>query len=107
MKIPTYAKPVGVIFIIAFGTGIGLYVAFGFVSPDQYMVATEVEQIEEVIEETIPEGPLFTISMLAGSDVQGAPDYDPDEALVPQGHIIEWVNDDEISHTATTSVDLR
>ena len=106
MKIPVYAKPVGVIFIIAFGTGIGLYVAFGFVSPDQYMVATEVEQIEEVVEEAIPEGPLFTISMLAGSDVQGAPDYDPDEALVPQGHIIEWVNDDAMSHTATSSVDF-
>tara|TARA_B100000965_G_scaffold396893_1_gene412574 strand:+ start:112 stop:615 length:504 start_codon:yes stop_codon:yes gene_type:complete len=106
MKIPTYAKPVGVIFIIAFGTGIGLYMAFGFVSPEQYMVATEVEQIEEVIEEAIPEGPLFAISMLAGSADQGAPDYDPDEALVPQGHIIEWVNDDEVAHTATSSVDF-
>ena len=50
MKIPVYAKPVGVIFIIAFGTGID-FTAFGFVSPDQYMVATEVEQIEEVVEE--------------------------------------------------------
>ena len=106
MKIPVYAKPVGVIFIIAFGTGIGLYVAFGFVSPDQYMVATEVEQIEEVIEEAIPEGPLFVISMLAGSDVQGAPDYDPDEAIVPQGHVIEWVNNDAMPHTATSSVDF-
>ena len=80
--------------------------AFGFVSPDQYMVATEVEQIEEVVEEAIPEGPLFTISMLAGSDVQGAPDYDPDEALVPQGHVIEWVNVDDVAHTATSSVDF-
>ena len=106
MKMPAYAKPVGVIFILAFGTGIGLYMVFGFVGPDQYMVTSQVSEVEEVIEETIPEGPLFTISMLAGSDVQGAPDYEPDEAIVPQGHIIEWVNDDAMSHTATSSVDF-
>ena len=106
MKMPAYAKPVGVIFILAFGSGIGLYIVFGFVGPDQYMVTTGVEEIEEAVEEAIPEGPLFMISMLAGADVQGAPDYDPDEAVVPQGHIIEWVNDDAMSHTATSSVDF-
>ena len=106
MKMPTYLKPVGVIFILAFGTGIGLYMAFGFVSPEQYLVATEVEEAVEVIEETVPEGPLFVISMLAGSAEQGAPDYEPDEAIVSQGHIIEWINDDEVSHTATSSVDF-
>ena len=61
MKMPTYLKPIGVIFILAFGTGIGLYMAFGFVSPEQYLVATEVEEAVEVIEETVPEGPLFVI----------------------------------------------
>ena len=44
--------------------------------------------------------------MLAGSAEQGAPDYEPDEAIVSQGHIIEWINDDEVSHTATSSVDF-
>ena len=106
MKMPTYLKPIGVIFILAFGTGIGLYMAFGFVSPEQYLVATEVEEAVEVIEEAVPEGPLFVISMLAGSAEQGAPDYEPDEAIVSQGHIIEWINDDEVSHTATSSVDF-
>jgi len=106
MKMPTYLKPVGVIFILAFGTGIGLYMAFGFVSPEQYLVATEVEEAVEAIEEAVPEGPLFVISMLAGSAEQGAPDYEPDEAIVSQGHIIEWINDDEVSHTATSSVDF-
>ena len=106
MKLPTYAKPVSVIFVLAFGTGIGLFMVFGFVSPEQYLVASEVEEIEVVVEETIPEGPLFVISMLAGSAEQGAPDYDPDEALVPQGHVIEWVNDDDVAHTATSSVDF-
>ena len=105
MKMPVYAKPVGVIFILAFGTGIGLYMGFGFVSPEQYMVTTEVEEIEEIAE-TIPEGPLFMISILAGSAEQGAPDYEPDEATVSQGHVIEWMNDDAVSHTATSSVDF-
>ena len=106
MKMPTYAKPVGVIFILAFGTGIGLYMAFGFVSPEQYMVTTEIEEVEKVVEEVIPEGPLFMISILADSDVQGNPDYDPDEAVVSQGHIIEWVNEDDVPHTATSSEDF-
>ena len=108
MKMPTYAKPVGVIFIIAFGTGIGLWIAFGYVSPEQYLVTTDIAEVEEVavIEEVIPEGPLFMISILADSDVQGNPDYDPDEARIQQGHIIEWVNEDDVPHTATSSVDF-
>jgi len=106
MKMPVYAKPVGVIFVLAFGTGIGLYMAFGFVGPDPYMIASEVSEVEEAVEEAIPEGPLFMISMLAGSAEQGAPDYEPDKAIVSKGHIIEWVNDDAMSHTATSSVDF-
>ena len=106
MKMPMYAKPVGVIFIIAFGTGIGLYVTFGFVGPDQYLVSTGVEEIEEIVEEVIPEGPLFMISILADSDIQGNPDYDPDEATVQQGHIIEWMNEDDLPHTVTSSEDF-
>jgi len=106
MKIPMYAKPVGVIFVLAFGTGIGLYMAFGFVGPDQYMVTPQATEIEEAVEETIPEGPLFMISILAGSADQGAPDYEPDEAVISQGHIIEWMNNDSVSHTATSSVDF-
>ena len=106
MKMPTYAKPVSVIFILAFGTGIGLYMAFGFVGPDTYLVPSEVPEVEEVVEEVIPEGPLFVISILAGSAEQGAPDYEPDEAIFSQGHIIEWINDDNVAHTATSSVDF-
>ena len=106
MKMPVYAKPVSVIFILAFGTGIGLYMVFGFVGPDQYLVATSTEEIEEVVEEVIPEGPSFMISILADSDIQGNPDYDPDEATVSQGHIIEWVNEDDLPHTVTSSEDF-
>jgi len=106
MKMPTYAKPIGVIFILAFGTGIGLYMVFGFVGPDQYMVTSQVSEVEEAIEEAIPEGPLFIISILVNSAEQGNPDYEPDEALVSQGHIIEWMNEDAVSHTATSSLDF-
>ena len=106
MKIPVYAKPVGVIFVLAFGTGIGLYMAFGFVGPDQYMVTNQVTEVEEAIEEAIPEGPIFIISILAGSAEQGAPDYEPDKAIISQGHVIEWMNDDAVPHTATSSVDF-
>ena len=106
MKMPIYAKPVSVIFVLAFGTGIGLYMAFGFVGPDQYMVAPQATEVEEAIEEAIPEGPSFMISILVDSAEQGNPDYEPDEAIVSQGNIIEWMNDDAVSHTATSSVDF-
>jgi len=105
MKIPQYAKPIGVIFILAFGSAIGLYVAFGYVGPDGYLVASEVEEIV-VVEEILPTGPMFAISILAGSAEQGNPDYGPDEAFVSQGHVIEWTNEDEMSHTVTSSLDF-
>ena len=106
MKVPQYAKPVGIIFILAFGSAIGLYVGFGYVGPDSYLVASEVEEVVEEVADVIPSGPLFTISILAGSAEQGNPDYDPDEAFVSQGHVIEWTNDDEVSHTVTSSLDF-
>ena len=56
--------------------------------------------------EVIPDGPIFAISILAGSSEQGNPDYDPDETNISQGHVIEWVNDDELPHTVTSSVDF-
>ena len=106
MKIPQYAKPVGVIFILAFGTAIGLYVAFGFVGPDGYLVASQIEEVPEMVEEIMPTGPVFGISILAGSAEQGNPDYEPDESIVSQGYVIEWLNNDEMPHTVTSSVDF-
>jgi len=105
MKVPQYVKPIGVIFILAFGSAIGMYVAFGFVGPDGYLVASEIEIVEE-IEDVIPTGPIFAISILAGSAEQGNPDYSPDEAIIPQGHTIQWTNEDEMSHTVTSSLDF-
>ena len=105
MKIPQYVKPIGIIFILAIGSGVGLYVAFGFTGPDAYLVTEEVVEVEEIIE-VIPEGPIFAISILAGSAEQGNPDYEPDESIISQGYVIEWLNNDEMPHTVTSSIDF-
>jgi len=44
--------------------------------------------------------------MLTNSAVQGNPDYDPDVAYVPKGHVVEWTNEDSFAHTATSSEDV-
>ena len=104
MKHQQYLKPVGSIVGMASAAGIIAWIAFGFVSPDQYMIPQEVA-VEEP-EEIAPAGPVYTIRMLEGSDVQGAPDYDPDEAGVQQGHVVEWINEDIVEHTATSFEDV-
>ena len=103
MKFPTYAKPISVIFILASVAAISAYVGFGFVGPDTYLISEEI--VEEIVEEVTPLGPVYSISILAGSGEPGNPDYDPDVANVPQGYIIEWTNNDELAHTVTSSLD--
>lgn len=106
-KKPQYAKPVGAIFALAAAAGIITFVAFGFISPDTYMIDEEAMQAtEETVEEVTPTGPVFSIAILEGSAEQGAPDYDPDVANVPQGYIVEWTNVDSVAHTVTSSVDF-
>ena len=105
MKFPTYAKPISIIFILSAVAAISAYVGFGFVGPDQYMIADVVEDVEEV-EELTPTGPVYSIAILAGSAEEGMPDYEPDVANVPQGHIIEWTNEDTVAHTVTSSLDF-
>ena len=104
MKHPNYLKPVGSIVGIAAATGIIMWVAFGFVSPDTYMIPQQVE-VEESVEE-IPKGPVFAVGILEGSSVEGNPDYDPDVAVVSQGYVVEWTNADSAAHTATSAVDF-
>jgi plastocyanin len=107
MKIPEYAKPVTGIFILAAGAGIAAYVGFGLVGPDTYLIGEQpVEEIKEEVEEAMPKVPVFRILILAGSSVQGNPDYEPDLAHVTKGNIIEWANDDDTIHTATSAVDF-
>lgn len=106
MKYPIYAKPVSVIFILAAGSAIAAYIGFGLVGPDPYLIREEIEEVVEEIEELTPLAPGFSISILASSSIEGAPDYEPDVANVPQGIVIEWTNDDEVAHTVTSSLDF-
>ncbi|WKT57837.1 copper-binding protein [Candidatus Nitrosotenuis chungbukensis] len=104
MKMPQYAKPVSIIFILAVGAAIASYVAFGLMGPSQYLVPPPVE--EEIVPEVpVSTAPVFKISILKDSSMQGNPDYDPDMAQVPMGNVIEWTNDDMAAHTVTSAAD--
>src|SRR3970040_1760307 len=103
MKMPQYAKPVGVIVGLASATGIIMWFAFGLVSPDTYMINEPIVEVPEIVQ---PTGPIFAITILENSAIQGNPDYEPDVAHVPKGHIIEWTNADTVAHTVTSSVDF-
>jgi plastocyanin len=103
MKMPQYAKPVSIIFILAVGAAVASYVAFGLVGPSQYLVPPPVEEEEPAA--PVSTAPVFKISILKDSSVQGNPDYDPDMAQVPIGNVIEWTNDDAAAHTVTSAAD--
>jgi len=104
MKHPTIVKPVGSIVAMAAATGIIMWFSFGFVSPDAYMIPQQVG-VEEPVEEVLL-APIFAIQILPGSSEQENPDYNPDGAVVTQGHIVKWVNLDSVIHTVTSSVDF-
>jgi plastocyanin len=42
------------------------------------------------------------ITILAGSSVQGSPDYEPEDTEVPINENIVWVNEDTVPHTSTS-----
>jgi plastocyanin len=104
MKMPQYAKPVSIIFIIAVGAAVAAYVGFGLFGPSPYLVPPPT-QVEEKVEEPTPTAPIFAISILKGSATQGNPDYDPDVAQVPLGAAITWTNHDTVAHTVTSAAD--
>jgi len=106
MKMPQYVKPVGLIFIFAVGLGITTFFAFGIFGPTGYLLPEVVEEVLEEIVQEIPESKIFAISILVGSAEQGNPDYDPDVGTIPQGFVIEWTNEDQVSHTVTSSLDF-
>ncbi|HXV66114.1 MAG TPA: plastocyanin/azurin family copper-binding protein [Nitrosopumilaceae archaeon] len=106
MKYPVYAKPVSVIFILGVLAGVSAYVGFGFVGPQPYLIAEE-KTIEETIEEiAVPKVAQHTVSILPDSSIQGNPDYEPDVINVPKGNVIEWINNDNVPHTVTSSLDF-
>jgi len=101
-KMPERVKPIGSIIVLAAATGIISFVAFGFVSPDTYLIAEEIVEVED----SGPTGPIFPITILANSSVKGNPDYDLDVSYVQKGYIVEWANADSFAHTVTSSVDV-
>ena len=105
MKHPEFLKPIGAISGMAAATGIIVWVAFGIVGPDSYMIPP-VEIAEEPTEDLTPSGPIFAIEILKDSVTEGNPDYSPDVATVQQGHVIEWTNADSAAHTVTSSADF-
>jgi len=104
MKHPNIVKPIGSIAVMASATGIIMWFAIGFVSPDTYMIP-EVVGVDEPTEEIAPTGPIFAIQILEGSAEEGNPDYEPDVAVVTQGYTVEWTNVDSVTHTVTSAVD--
>ena len=106
VKMPQFVKPVGLIFIFAIALGITVFFGFGILGPTGYLLPEVVEEAVEEIVQEIPESEIFAISILAGSDEQGNPDYDPDTATISQGFVIEWTNNDEVMHTVTSSLDF-
>jgi plastocyanin len=104
MKMPQYVKPIGVIVILASATGIIMWFAFGLVSPDTYMINEPIVE-DEPVNEIKSTSPVFAITILENSSIQGNPDYEPDVAHVPKGNIAEWTNADTVAHTVTSSLD--
>ena len=105
MKHPTLVKPIGSIVGMSAATGIIVWFAFGFVSPDTYMIPQQIG-VDEPHEDLTPSGPMFAVEILKDSAEEGNPDYAPDVAIVTQGYVVEWVNADSAAHTVTSSVDF-
>ncbi len=103
MKHSTIVKPIGTIAAMASAVGIIMWISFGvFSSPDTYMIPQQAG-IEEPTEDLAPSGPTYPIEILAESSIEGNPDYAPDKAVVPHGHVIEWINADSAVHTVTNT----
>ena len=103
MKHPSIVKPIGSIVGMSAAVGIIMWVAFGFVTPDTYIIPQQVVVDEGVEEDVAPTGPIYEIDMLVDSSIDGNPGYGPEVAMVPQGHTIRWTNVDTAAHTVTST----
>jgi len=107
MKMPQYVRPVGIIITLAVCIGITTFFAFGVFGPSEYLISDVIEDAaEEIVDVVEPSSQIFAITVLVGSAEQGNPDYQPDNALVEKGYVIEWTNEDEVMHTVTSSLDF-
>ena len=106
MKIPQYAKPISVIFILAAGVGIASFVTLGFVGPGaQFSLQPPVEEPEKPVEQ-VPVVKAIPVEILVGASIPDNPDYDPDALTVNKGDVVEWTNNDNVMHTVTSQADL-
>ncbi|HSD04680.1 MAG TPA: plastocyanin/azurin family copper-binding protein [Nitrosopumilaceae archaeon] len=108
MKVPQYAKPISVIFILAAGVGIASFVTLGFVGPGaQFSLQPPVmEEAEKPMEEPIPvTANIVSVEILAGASIPDSPDYSPEPVTVTKGDVIEWTNNDNVMHTVTSLAD--
>jgi plastocyanin len=109
MKMPQYAKPISVIFIMAAGVGIASFVSLGFVGPGaQFSLQPPVmeEETEKPAEEPLPvTANVVPVEILAGAATPDNPDYSPDPITVTKGDVIEWTNNDNVMHTVTSLAD--
>lgn len=112
MKIPQYAKPISVIFVLAAGVGLATFVTLGFVGPGaQFSLVPPVMEEEKVkpVEPAKPAAPaanVMAVEILAGASTQGNPDFNPDVVTASKGDVIEWTNNDNVVHTVTSSADF-
>lgn len=112
MKIPQYAKPISVIFILAAGVGLATFVTLGFVGPGAQfslvppVMEEEEEKPSESAEPIPPTANVIPVEILAGAATPDNPDYNPDVVTVSKADVIEWTNNDNVIHTVTSSVDF-
>ena len=108
MKIPQYAKPISVIFVLAAGVGLASFVTLGFIGPGaQFSLVPPVqeENVEKPAPPVAPAANVISVAILAGAQTQGNPDYDPDVVTATKGDVIEWTNNDSVVHTVTSAAD--
>jgi len=107
MKMPQYAKPISVIFILAAGVGIASFVVLGFVGPGaQFSLQPPVQEVETPKPtEEIPVVKAIPVEILAGASTPDNPDFKPDSITVTRGDVLEWTNNDTVVHTVTSAVD--
>ena len=103
MKKPGSLKPIGLVLGLAVASAMVIWITAGTMSEQDAEIAEEM--INEDAMEGEVTGPIFAIEILKDSAQEGNPDYDPDRAVVTQGHTVEWINADIAPHTVTSSID--
>ncbi|HJM00638.1 MAG TPA: plastocyanin/azurin family copper-binding protein [Nitrosopumilus sp.] len=103
MKKPGSIKPIGLVLGLAVASGLVIWVTAGSMNEGEAEAVEELIHEEEI--EQLTTGPIFTIEILKDSAQEGNPDYNPDRAIVTQGHTIEWTNADVAPHTVTSASD--